>query len=44
MRTSLHEHQQTGEAHPQALPATCDAVEALLRLEFLAHLPEWLSP
>ena len=25
------------------VPATCDAVEALLRHELLAHLPEWLS-
>ena len=25
------------------VPATCDSVEALLRHELLAHLPEWLS-
>ena len=25
------------------VPATCDAVEALLRHELLAHIPEWLS-
>ena len=25
------------------VPATCDAVEALLRHELLAHLPDWLS-
>ena len=25
------------------VPATCDAVEALVRREPLAHLPEWLS-
>ena len=24
-------------------PATCDAVEALLRHELLAHIPEWLA-
>ena len=29
---------------PQSpVPATCHAVEALLRHELLAHLPEWLS-
>ena len=27
----------------KAVPATCDSVEALLRHELLAHLPEWLS-
>ena len=25
------------------VPATCGSVEALLRHELLAHLPEWLS-
>ena len=25
------------------VPATCDSVEALLRHELLAHLPEWLN-
>ena len=25
------------------VPATCDSVEALLRRELLAHIPEWLS-
>ena len=25
------------------VPATCDSVEALLRHELLAHIPEWLS-
>ena len=25
------------------IPATCDSVEALLRRELLAHIPEWLS-
>ena len=25
------------------VPATCDAVEALLRHELLAHIPEWLA-
>ena len=25
------------------VPATCDSVEALLRHELLAHLPDWLS-
>ena len=32
-----------GRKAPVGVPATCDSVEALLRRELLAHIPEWLS-
>ena len=41
--TDLHVRRGISMGARQPVPPTCDSVEALLRRELLAHIPEWLA-